>query len=226
MKQCSKCRRELPPEAFPKQTKSKRGTICKKCTNAAVRERRKSNPSFREKVCASEKKYRDKTRGTEASKAKRAKYMLKYRERLLAYKRLHFHANKEKYSQKNALWQRQNKDKLRAIYRRRRSNPCFVLASRLRSVMNSHYRGRSLAKSGKTFDLLGYSCNDLESHLNTWLQKPCEVCQKVMIELDTCHIDHIIPLVTAKTESDIVQLNQLSNLRLICAHCNLAKGCR
>jgi len=36
-------------------------------------------------------------------------------------------------------------------------------------------------------------------------------------------IDHIIPISLAKTENDVIRLNQLNNLRLICKNCNRNK---
>ena len=38
------------------------------------------------------------------------------------------------------------------------------------------------------------------------------------------HIDHIIPLVTAKTEEDIIKLNHYTNLQLLTPEDNMAKG--
>ncbi len=41
---------------------------------------------------------------------------------------------------------------------------------------------------------------------------------------DQWHIDHIIPLSTAKTEEDVIRLNHYTNLRPLWAKDNLAKS--
>ena len=38
------------------------------------------------------------------------------------------------------------------------------------------------------------------------------------------HIDHIVPLATAKTEGDVIALNHYTNLRPCWAHVNLSKS--
>lgn len=43
---------------------------------------------------------------------------------------------------------------------------------------------------------------------------------------ELAHIDHIVPLATAKTYSDVVKLNHYTNLRLIRATDNLRKGAK
>ena len=42
--------------------------------------------------------------------------------------------------------------------------------------------------------------------------------------VEKVHIDHIIPLVTAKTEEDIIKLNHYTNLQLLTPEDNMAKG--
>jgi RNA ligase (TIGR02306 family) len=48
----------------------------------------------------------------------------------------------------------------------------------------------------------------------------------VVINLENSHIDHIVPLAQARTITDVISLNQLNNLRLICSKCNLKKGAK
>jgi hypothetical protein len=41
---------------------------------------------------------------------------------------------------------------------------------------------------------------------------------------DQWHVDHIVPLATAKNEQDVIALNHFSNLRPLWAKENLQKG--
>ena len=43
-------------------------------------------------------------------------------------------------------------------------------------------------------------------------------------EKEKVHIDHIIPLATAKTEEEVIKLNHYTNLQLLKAKDNLKKG--
>lgn len=44
------------------------------------------------------------------------------------------------------------------------------------------------------------------------------------MELKKVHIDHIIPLATAKTEEDVIKLCHYTNLQLLKGEDNLSKG--
>ena len=59
-----------------------------------------------------------------------------------------------------------------------------------------------------------------------------KICKKCGIEkwnwkyLSKVHVDHIVPLKTAKTENDIIRLNHYTNLQLLKAEYNLHKGAK
>lgn len=107
-------------------------------------------------------------------------------------------------------------------YAKRRENPRCVLAGRLRVRLRKVLNDRGVVKHDRTFDLLGYSPAQLRVHLAQQLDKPCVCCGDSMT-LATCHIDHTMPLVTAATLREVLDLNRLDNLRVICAGCNLRK---
>ncbi len=106
---------------------------------------------------------------------------------------------------------------------RRKANPVWAFADRIRNLLRIALNRRGLSKRGKTFDLLGYTPQELWSHLSVYLGTSCEGGCGEIISLPICHIDHIIPLAVATTEDEIVALNALSNLRLLCAACNHKK---
>lgn len=76
-------------------------------------------------------------------------------------------------------------------------------------------------KRGSTFELLGYTPNELKEHIEkqflpgmTWENR------------GDWQIDHIIPISTAETEADVIALNQLANLRPLWATENNKKRAR
>lgn len=73
-------------------------------------------------------------------------------------------------------------------------------------------------KRGRTFDMLGYTPAELKTHLERQFKKGMNWENRHLWE-----IDHIIPISTAKTEDDVIALNQLSNLRPLWAEKNNEK---
>lgn len=118
--------------------------------------------------------------------------------------------------------------KKRATSRRRyhtklKHDPCHVFSDGIRRAVNLAFRKRAYKKRSKTFDLLGYTPDELRDYLIPYVGKPCERCNDVTVQLGNSHIDHITPIRTATSREDILKLNALTNLRLICASCNLHK---
>ena len=107
--------------------------------------------------------------------------------------------------------------------RRRKANPIWVLADRVRDSLRRTLRAADVSKNSNTFELLGYTPAQLHERLAPFIGEPCEECGAVEISLDNSHLDHIEPIRTAVTEEDVVRLNALTNLRLICGPCNLGR---
>jgi hypothetical protein len=143
-------------------------------------------------------------------------------------------ANPEKANKRQRRWIAANPEKRREIMRRaEKKRYATDLIWRLRKNTSSAVR-RALKKLGQpkvvsTFKWLGYSPEELHVHLLRWIGKPCEeqsACIGVIITLENSHLDHIRPQCSAKTVEDVKELNQLSNLRRICALCNFKKNDR
>jgi len=105
--------------------------------------------------------------------------------------------------------------------RRYRSTTLGLYTSRLRSYLRS-FLGR---KKG-CFRHLPYSPQQLRDHLDSIRQNQnncCPGCGASYGE-NNFHIDHVIPISTANTQQDILDLFSLENLSLLCPACNLVKG--
>lgn len=85
-------------------------------------------------------------------------------------------------------------------------------------------RQAGLKKKHSTFDILGYSKLDLKDHLESFLDKPCRRCSNVILTIENSAVDHIIPRSWVRSHDDIVWVNQMKNLRLICWDCNRDKS--
>ncbi len=120
----------------------------------------------------------------------------------------------------------ENKKK-RAIYHknylnnRYKTDLNFRLIDRMRKSVNRAIKHARINKNNSTFAYIGCSLIEFKAHIEaqflpgmTW-----ENHNKY-----GWHIDHIIPLCTAKTEEDIYKLCHYSNLQPLWAKDNLSKG--
>ena len=83
-------------------------------------------------------------------------------------------------------------------------------------------KANNMNKNNKTFDIVGCSPQFLKEHLEKQF-KDGMTWDKIGKEI---HIDHIIPLSSAKTEEDIYKLCHYTNLQPLWAQENLSKGNR
>lgn len=138
-------------------------------------------------------------------------YKQKNKERVSLYYRDYYQKNKDKRVEQSA-WR---------IAERRRTDPLFALANRVRALIRGKIRAGGFAKTSKTRDILGCEWEVLQAHIERQFLKGMSWEKN-----NQWHIDHIIPLATAKTEEDVIRLNHYTNLRPLWAEDNLRKGAR
>jgi hypothetical protein len=105
--------------------------------------------------------------------------------------------------------------------KKRRERPEHAMAERVSRLMSWALVSVGAIKRSATFDLLGYTPAQLKTHIEkqflpgmSWDNRP------------EWEVDHITPISVAKCESDVIALNQLSNLRPLWAIDNNRKNCR
>ena len=211
IKQCKICDKIKPEEKFGKYVK-KDGSITRLATcYSCVKKQYLARPGNKDKVKLQNKIYNDRIRPSGIGKQRSAVWYSK---------------NKDRHRQSVNDWRKKNPERSREIDRlsakKRRSTPLGNFSCRLRNALRRAIRSLGIERSS-TIELLGFSKETLVAHLFRWIDKPCIVCEQINIAISNCSIDHIVPLASAIDESDIVRLNQLSNLRLICRKCNAAK---
>lgn len=102
---------------------------------------------------------------------------------------------------------------------KRKNDPLYALKARMNSNIRSSLKFIGIKKSRATFDILGYTPEELHRHIERSFSKGMS-----WDNMSEWHIDHIIPLSTAKTEDDLILLNQLYNLRPLWAKENIKKA--
>ena len=102
---------------------------------------------------------------------------------------------------------------------RRNTDPIFNLTNRMRGRLRKYLIILNISKKNKTFEIVGCSPQFLKEHLEkqfidgmTWENR------------SEWHIDHKIPLSSAKTEEELYKLCHYTNLQPLWAEENLKKS--
>lgn len=178
-RKCTKCGTVKTLENFAKSAKSGLGVRekCKVCHRAEYRAYRIANAE----------KVRERAR----------QYNIANREKVKAKGDRWRKANPERFRRNTEEWRKRNPEKVRAIVARRtakeRSNPKVRLEKAIKAGIQSSIRNGTKA-GRRTTDLLGYTYEELKSHLERQFTKG--------MSWDNYggyygwHVDHIIPLVS------------------------------
>jgi hypothetical protein len=172
-------------------------------------------------------------------KKKKLHYLKKWRkencEKIIEYRQKNYENNKEILLLQNKIYRnnniiiikerlkiyhQNNKEKRKEYLKNKTSNDfLFKLKNTIRSRIKQFLKQQGYTKKNKTFDIVGCSPQFLKEHLEkqfidgmTWENR------------SKWHIDHIIPLASAKTEEEIIKLCHYTNLQPLWATDNMKKG--
>ena len=196
-KTCNKCKIEKNVEEFYRNNKNKnlyRGQ-CKKCMDEKSRLYNSMNS---EKIKIKNKEYYHKNK--ELNKIKCREYREKNKERL----QLNFRN-----------WRKNNKHKINEYNRKPINKVKNSLRSRINELMNKKY------KNPRTLELVGCDYVFLMEYIE---KKFTEGMTWENYGYSGWHIDHIIPLCTAKTEEELKKLYHYTNLQPLWAEDNFRKA--
>jgi hypothetical protein len=147
--------------------------------------------------------------------------------------------NKEKVSSVGKIWREKNKEtilerikkweiknyrklrdrKNKRAKERRKEEPIFNLTNKVRCRLRKYLIILNITKKNKTFDIVGCTPEFLKEHLEKQFTKGMTWENR-----SKWHIDHIIPLSSAKTEEELYNLCHYSNLQPLWDEDNLRKG--
>jgi endogenous inhibitor of DNA gyrase (YacG/DUF329 family) len=131
-----------------------------------------------------------------------------------------YYANKEKALIRRDEWGKKNPDKIKQISAKRRSTPHGKLSNAMRVGV---HKSLTKGKMGKrTFEVLGYSVNQLKEHLERQFSQGMS-----WDNYGEWHVDHIVPVSSFKYDEvidpDFKACWALSNLRPMWAEDNISK---
>ena len=127
---------------------------------------------------------------------------------------------RKRLSRINGEYVSRNREKVNAYYKgRAESDPLFALKKRYRGILAKAVLRGGYTKRSRSQLILGCTWEEFKAHIErqfvggmSW-ERRCEI-----------HIDHIVPLASAKTEEDVIRLNHFTNLRPLWAKDNLEKS--
>jgi len=233
-KECSKCKEIKLLEDFAWQYKKKKRKQpkCKSCMNAYAgivrRIKRESLPTKRISKIKTERvsipRTRTKTRVVRVRKESKVRYggscIVRYTPEFLLVYQQGVARRKKEYMQS---WRAANKG-YQHIYhtQRKQIDPIFALKLATRSLLSQSFKRAckgSYYKKKHTQEILQCSLEFFIQYIQD------QFIEGMTLEnYGEWHLDHIIPIASAKTEEDIIRLNHYTNFQPLWAKDNLSKG--
>jgi len=218
MKVCNKCLIEKSIDDFYFRDKKRgyRQNVCKACT---IEERKKYGEENREKILERAKKYREENREKilERTKKYREENPDKIKETLKKY----YENNSDKNKETLKKYRKNNPDKIKKTRKKNKQIPKTKLSNSVRERIRNYLKLNNISKRNKTFDLVGCNPQELMIHLENRFQDNMTWDN---YGLYGWHIDHIVPLSSAKTEEEIYKLCHYTNLQPLWAEENIKKS--
>lgn len=151
---------------------------------------------------------------------RKAKHYQKNKEKYLSRAKKRYEENRQELIEKACDYQKANLGK---IIKQRKSrmvyDDLYAIKERVRCLIKESIRKMNFSKNSKTSEILGCSKNEFKDHIEkqflngmTWENRK------------EWHLDHIVPISTAKKQEDVIRLNHFTNLRPLWSKDNLSKS--
>tara|TARA_R110002096_G_scaffold30185_4_gene90236 strand:- start:2248 stop:2838 length:591 start_codon:yes stop_codon:yes gene_type:complete len=141
------------------------------------------------------------------------------KERIKGCKDKWYQSNKERLKEKQKEYDKANRQRLNIyIKKRKQTDPLFKLKCNLRTRTYRAFKNKGYSKDTKTQQMLGIDWEIAKQYIERQFKKGMNWSNQ-----GEWHIDHIIPLASAKTTDRLKQLCHYTNLQPMWAEENLSK---
>jgi hypothetical protein len=220
MKKCNKCNniKSLDNFGIHKKTKDKLQTFCKKCINDIRREWKTNNPQGDKNIYLIKQDY---------YKQKSIDRYYDNKEEILTKQKEYYQNNKKRINEYYNQWKQNNKEKINIYSKQRKNNnPTIKISANLRSKISTGIKKFNGEKQKSILNVVGLkSWEEFRKYIeNNWDSGMNWDNYGIGKNNTTWHIDHIIPLHSAKNINDILILNHYINLKPMWGSDNIRKG--
>jgi hypothetical protein len=215
---CNKCKEEKEVCEFGihNSTKDRLRTSCKECRKIDGKIYRENNVKKRKETLQN---------WYNKNPNYNKEYYLNNFEYLNKKNKEWYNLNTERHRETSKKWSECNREKINEYSNNRikiirKTDPLKTLIFNVRSRVYNFLKSKNIIKQNKTFDIVGCSPEFLKEHIGN------QFTEGMSWELmgRYIHIDHIIPLSSAKTEEEIYKLCHYTNLQPLWAEDNLKKS--
>ena len=232
MKVCKCCKSELDIICFGLDKKKKDGynIYCKMCLKKKrASDKEKTNKYNRiyyinnkEKIISDNKKYYNEN--TNAISLKKRKYYFDNNEFFKEKRKNYYYLNREIELKNKKNHNTINKEK---IYKykidRTKIDKVYHLKEIIRKNILASFCKNGYSKKSRTYEILGCSFEEFKTYLENkfepWMNWSNHGKYNGEFNFGW-DIDHIIPISSAKSEEEIIQLNHYTNLQPLCSYIN------
>lgn len=188
----------------------------------------------KDKISKSHKEYYENNRKTirekaknkrreniEESRRKEREYQRNNKDKVAKWHKNYRESHKEQLREYDKKYRELNKDKInKSRLERLHNDQNFKLKEQTRNMLRYVLRSKGHRKESRTKDIVGCDLDFLCEYLfDTWEKRYGKKWNG-----EPFHIDHIVPISTAKTEEDIIELCHYTNLQLLTPEDNMEKS--
>lgn len=127
--------------------------------------------------------------------------------------------HEEQIKQKRHEYKIKNRKKLTEYEKKKREEPLYRMKVNIRTLIKNSIKNKNHKVNSKTEEILGCPIDAFIDYLKSKFQDGMTIESHGL-----WHIDHIIPISSAKTYEEIIKLNHYTNLQPLWAIDNLKKG--
>lgn len=198
--------------------------ICSKCKESKqfseFAKRKDAKDGYRNecKICAKEWRLNNKENLLEYNK----NWKKSNTEHISIYNKNYAQDNKEKLKNYQKKWYQDNKDNInKRVKMKKITDPIFLISCSVRKRMSEYIKKNNILKTNRTFEIVGLTPTELVNYLES---KFLDGMSWENYGLHGWHIDHKIPLSSAKDEEELYKLCHYSNLQPLWSEDNLRKS--
>lgn len=197
----------------------------------------------KEKIKQKAKEYRERIKTDDEKRNQRnlksRERYEKNKEKIREYQRKWYNEHKEEYQKKHSEYYFKNIDKVkkyreankehfaeiqkRIHYEKMENDELYRFKQKVRGSINKSFKRQNVEKSKHTIEILGCDIDFFQEYLK---QTFFNNYGYEYDGIEKVHIDHIIPLATAKTVEEVEKLCHYTNLQLLKPKDNIRKGAK